>query len=87
MKGHTVFIHRKKKSPLELADLILQHNPDASMEMIANVISDWGGLFDDRRMGSGGGSKEDCAAAIVPESEGQTYCPHVPTKRISSRLH
>jgi hypothetical protein len=29
----------KKKSPLELADLILKHNPSASMELIASVIS------------------------------------------------
>jgi hypothetical protein len=38
---------RKKKSPYELATLILEHNPGASMEMIANVISEWGGLLDD----------------------------------------
>jgi hypothetical protein len=42
---------RKKNSPLELADLILMHNAGASMEMIANVISEWGGLFDDHRYG------------------------------------
>jgi hypothetical protein len=35
--------------PHKLADLILKHNPCASLEMIANVISEWGDLFDDHR--------------------------------------
>jgi hypothetical protein len=43
---------RQKKSPLEIADLILLHNAGASMEMIANVISEWGDLSDDRRFDS-----------------------------------
>ena len=38
---------RKRKSPYELTALILEHNPDASIEMIAGVISEWGGLLDD----------------------------------------
>jgi hypothetical protein len=41
----------KKKSPLEVADLMLLHNPDASMETIAHVISEWGDLSDDHRFG------------------------------------
>lgn len=41
---------RRKKSPLELAELILKHNPDASMAMIADVISEWGDIFDDRQL-------------------------------------
>jgi hypothetical protein len=46
-KGPAMTKVRKKKSPQELAALILEHNPGASMEMIANVISEWGGLLDD----------------------------------------
>ena len=38
----------RKKSPLELVDLILKHNPAASLESISEVISEWGGLFDDQ---------------------------------------
>jgi hypothetical protein len=33
---------RRKKGPLEIAELILKHDPDASMDMIANVLSEWG---------------------------------------------
>jgi hypothetical protein len=40
---------RRKNSPHGLADLILKHNPNASMEMIANVISEWGDIYDDQR--------------------------------------
>jgi hypothetical protein len=47
LKGFAVSNFRKRKSPYELASLILEHNPGASMEMIANVISEWGGLLDD----------------------------------------
>jgi hypothetical protein len=43
---HTI---RQKKDPLELADLILKHDPDASAEQIATVISEWGNLFDDQK--------------------------------------
>jgi hypothetical protein len=37
MKGHAMSRVCKKKSPLEIADLMLLHNPGASMESIANV--------------------------------------------------
>jgi hypothetical protein len=43
---HTV---RKKKAPLELANIVLKHDPDASAEQIATVISEWGNLFDDQK--------------------------------------
>jgi hypothetical protein len=33
----------------ELADVILKHQPDASVEMISEVISEWGDLFDDHK--------------------------------------
>jgi hypothetical protein len=46
-KGPAMSKVRKRKSPQELASLILEHNPGASMEMIASVISEWGGLLDD----------------------------------------
>jgi hypothetical protein len=52
-KGHVMHKISRKRSPLELADLILMHNAGASMEMIANVISEWGGLFDEHRYGNG----------------------------------
>jgi hypothetical protein len=53
MKGHAMSKLGKKKSPLEIADLMLLHNPGASMETIANVISEWGDLSDDRRFDEG----------------------------------
>jgi hypothetical protein len=40
---------RKKKDPLELADLVLKHDPGASAEQIAAVISEWENLFDDQK--------------------------------------
>jgi poly(3-hydroxybutyrate) depolymerase len=40
---------QSKKTPLELADLILELNPSASMAQIADVISEWGDLFDDHK--------------------------------------
>lgn len=40
--------HSKKK-PHELADLILENDPGASLEQIAEVISEWGDLFDDQK--------------------------------------
>jgi hypothetical protein len=43
---------RRKKGPHELAELIVKHDPNATLEMIANVISDWGDLSDDRRFDS-----------------------------------
>jgi hypothetical protein len=46
MKGHVMSSIQRKKSPYELADLILKHDPGASWETISNVISEWGGLLD-----------------------------------------
>jgi hypothetical protein len=40
---------RRKKGPQELAEFILKHDPNSTLEVIANVISDWGDLSDDRR--------------------------------------
>jgi hypothetical protein len=39
----------RKENPLELADVILKHKPGASVEMISEVISEWGDLFDDQK--------------------------------------
>jgi hypothetical protein len=36
----------RRKSSQELAELILQNDPEASMEMIGDVISEWGELMD-----------------------------------------
>jgi hypothetical protein len=44
----------KKEGPLQLADLILKSNPDASIEMMTDIISDWGDLFDDQRFAASG---------------------------------
>jgi hypothetical protein len=52
LKDHAMNNTSNKKSPLELADVIFKHNPGASMEMIADVISEWGDLFDDHRYGT-----------------------------------
>ena len=41
----------KKNSPQDLVGLILQANPGASLEMIADIISEWGDEFDDRKFG------------------------------------
>jgi hypothetical protein len=49
--GHAMSNLRRKKRPHELADLILQHDPNDSMEMIANVVSEWSDLSDDQRFG------------------------------------
>jgi hypothetical protein len=49
VKDHAMSSVRRKKGPHELAELILKLDPNASLEMIANVISDWGDLSDDRR--------------------------------------
>jgi hypothetical protein len=46
---HTI---RRKKSPLELAELILKHNPSASIAMMTELISEWGDVFYDRRFGA-----------------------------------
>jgi len=39
----------KRESQQELVDVILKHKPGASVEMISEVISEWGDLFDDRK--------------------------------------
>jgi hypothetical protein len=49
--GHAMSNVRRKMSPHELADLILKIDPNASMEMIANVIIEWGDISDDQRVG------------------------------------
>lgn len=46
-KGFVMPKVRKRKSPQELAALILEHSPGASIEMMTSVISEWGGLLDD----------------------------------------
>jgi hypothetical protein len=51
MKGHAMSKVSKRKSPLEIADLMLLQNPDASMETIKNVISEWGDLSNDHQFG------------------------------------
>lgn len=38
----------RNSRPLELAVLILKHNANASPEMLADIISEWGDLFDDQ---------------------------------------
>ncbi len=40
---------KRRKSTDELVDLILKHDPNVSMERIADIISEWGDLFDDHR--------------------------------------
>jgi hypothetical protein len=39
----------RKENSLELVDVILKHKPGASVEMISEVISEWGDLFDDQK--------------------------------------
>jgi hypothetical protein len=75
----------RRQPPIELADLILEFNRDASREMIANVISQWGDLFDDRQNEFQTERKKDCAAPNGWESGQQTYCPHLPTAPSSAR--
>jgi hypothetical protein len=77
----------RRQPPIELADLILEFNRDASREMIANVISQWGDLFDDRQTEFQNARKTDCAAANVWNSGQQTYCPHLPTATSSACQH
>jgi hypothetical protein len=54
MNSHAMHKISRKKSPFELADLILQHNPSASMVLIANVICEWGDVSDDQQHGRRG---------------------------------
>jgi hypothetical protein len=53
MKGYAMS-NIRKKSPLELTDLILKHIPNASAETIAVVVSEWGDFFDDQRFAANG---------------------------------
>jgi hypothetical protein len=85
MKGHAMFEDNKTQPPIELVDLILEFNPDASMAMITKVISQWGDLFDDRQISVQNAGKTDCTALNVRESGQQTYCPHLPTATSSAR--
>jgi hypothetical protein len=47
MKHHTNHSMGRKKTSFELADQLLQHDPGASVEMIATVLSQWRILIDD----------------------------------------
>jgi hypothetical protein len=47
MKHHTNHSMGRKKTSFEILDQILQHDPGASVEMIAAVLSQWSILFDD----------------------------------------
>jgi hypothetical protein len=60
---------RRKKGPHELADLVLKHNPGASIEMIANVITEWGDFSDDQRFGDHEPIEFESPA---PNDQGQT---------------
>jgi hypothetical protein len=40
--------HIMSKSTLHVVDLLHQHDPNASDEQIAEVISEWGHLLDER---------------------------------------
>lgn len=51
-----------KKNPLELADVILKHKPDASVEMISEVLSEWGDLFDDQKFAAAEANNAESAA-------------------------
>jgi hypothetical protein len=36
-----------RKSPRQLVEMMVQHNPDASDEQIAEVVSEWGALLEE----------------------------------------
>lgn len=55
-----------RKKPVELANLILQNDPGASMEQIADVISEWGDLFDDEKMA---GHEQGDAKSATPKRQ------------------
>jgi hypothetical protein len=42
---------KRPKNTDELVDLILKHDPNASVKVITDIISEWGDLFDDHRFG------------------------------------
>jgi hypothetical protein len=47
MEHHTNTQRDRKENSVELVNQILQHDPCASVEMITNVLSQWGILLDD----------------------------------------
>jgi hypothetical protein len=49
----------RRKSPWELVELLVKHNPGASDELIAEVVSEWGELLEARPV-----EKIDPAAVI-----------------------
>jgi hypothetical protein len=49
--GYAMSNERRKKSLHELVDLILKQDPNASTEMIAEVISEWGDIFENQKFG------------------------------------
>jgi hypothetical protein len=61
LKGHVMEKMGKRKSPIELADLILKHNPGASMDKIADIISEWGDLSDDVRLDAHKSTGMECS--------------------------
>jgi hypothetical protein len=48
MKNHTNSPRGRKMSSVEIAAQILQHDPGASVEMVASFLSQWGILLDDQ---------------------------------------
>jgi hypothetical protein len=62
LKGHAMHKMSKKVGPLELADLILKHDPGASLGQISNVISEWGDLFDDQKFSADESTDSEGAA-------------------------
>jgi hypothetical protein len=54
---------KRRKSTNEIVDLILKHDPNVSMQKIADIISEWGDLFDDRRWGAQHSTGEKYAEA------------------------
>jgi hypothetical protein len=47
MKHHTDHSIGRKQRSVELVNQILQHDPGASVEMVARILSQWGILFND----------------------------------------
>jgi hypothetical protein len=50
VKDHAMTSIRTRKGPHDLADLIHKHDPNASLETIANIVSEWGAFSDDHRL-------------------------------------
>jgi hypothetical protein len=63
LMGYAMSNLRRKRSPHELADLLLRHDPNASIEVIANVISEWRDFSDDQRFGDHASADLDSAAS------------------------